>query len=81
MIAALILLGARHFGDLQIGIAMGTLYLLLPCTAYDVHKVNHVLPAALILWAFVGYRRPVVSGSLMGFACGALFFPVFLLPR
>jgi len=59
---------------------MATLYLLLPCTSYDVHKVTHVFPSALILWALVAYRRPLISGGLMGLACGALFYPVFLLP-
>jgi len=80
VLAGLFFLGARHFGDAQIGLAMATLYLLLPCTSFDVHKVNHVLPAALIVWALAAYRRPSVSGSLMGMACGTLFFPVFLLP-
>ena len=80
VIAGLIVLGRFHFGELQLGLAMATLYLLLPCTAYDVGKVNHVLPAALILWAFVAYRRPMVAGGLMGLACGTVFFPIFLLP-
>ncbi len=80
VIIGLIVLGRFHFGELQLGLAMATLYLLLPCTAHDVGKVNHVLPAALILWAFVAYRRPMVAGSLMGLACGTLFFPIFLLP-
>jgi hypothetical protein len=77
---ALVFIGRWHFGDQQIGIAMATLYLLLPCTAYDVARVNHVFPAALILWAIAAYRRPGVAGGLMGLACGTLFFPVFLLP-
>ena len=77
---ALIMIGRWHFGDQQIGIAMATLYLLLPCTSYDVARVNHVFPAALILWAVAAYRRPAVAGGLMGLACGTLFFPVFLLP-
>lgn len=38
-------LGKRLFGDVNSGLAMATLYLLLPCTAIDVGKVNHVLPA------------------------------------
>lgn len=80
VVVGLIVLGARHFGQMQLGLAMALLYLLLPCTSYDVGKINHVLPAALIVWAFVAYRRPVVAGSLMGLACGALIFPVFLLP-
>ena len=76
----LVMVGRLHFGGNQIGIAMATLYLLLPCTAYDVARVNHVLPAALIVWAFVAYRRPMIAGSLLGLACGSMFFPVFLLP-
>jgi hypothetical protein len=77
---ALVFIGRWHFGDQHIGIAMATLYLLLPCTAYDVARVNHVFPAALILWAIAAYRRPAVAGGLMGLACGTLVFPVFLLP-
>ena len=80
VVTGLIFLAHRHFGDIQIGLAMATLYLLLPCTAFEVGKVNHVLPAALIVWAFVAYRHVLISGCLLGLACGILFFPVFLLP-
>lgn len=80
VVVGLVLMGRNHFGDAQLGLALATLYLLLPCTSYDVGKVNHVLPAALIVWAFVAYRRPMMAGGLMGLACGTLFFPVFLLP-
>ncbi len=80
VVAGLWLLGKRLFSDAPTGLAMAALYLLLPCTTYDVGKVNHVLPAALIVWAFVSYRNPLVAGSLMGLACGTLLFPVFLLP-
>lgn len=80
VLAALLVAGRIHFGDRSAGIAMATLYLLLPCTAYDIGKVNHVLPAALVAWAFVAYRRPMVAGGLLGLACGTVFYPVFLLP-
>jgi len=80
VILGLLLVGRNLFGDLQLGLAMATLYLLLPCTAYDVGEVNHVLPSALTVWALVAYRRPMVSGILLGLACGVMFFPVFLLP-
>jgi hypothetical protein len=80
VIVALACIGRWHFGDQQIGIAMAALYMLLPCTSYDVGRLNHVLPAALILWAVAAYRRPILSGGLMALACGTLFFPVFLLP-
>lgn len=80
VILGLIMLGRLHLGDTQLGLAMAALYLLLPCTAYDVGRVNQVLPSALIVWAFVAYRMPMVAGALLGLACGSLLFPVFLLP-
>lgn len=76
----LIAVGRWHFSDTNLGLAMGTMYLLLPVTAYDVTKVNHLLPAALIVWAVAAHRQPTLAGGLLGLACGTLFFPVFLLP-
>ncbi|MDB5387254.1 MAG: hypothetical protein JWM11_2900 [Planctomycetaceae bacterium] len=80
VVLGLVCLGTYHMGDFPLGIAMATLYLLLPCTAFEVGRVNHVLPSALIVWAFVAYRHVMVAGALLGLACGSLFFPVFLLP-
>ncbi|MEW4487816.1 hypothetical protein AB1L42_07015 [Thalassoglobus sp. JC818] len=80
VITGLWFVGRNLFGDKSIGVAMATLYLLLPCTAYNVGEFNHVLPAALITWAFVAFRKPIVSGVLLGLACGTLVFPLFLLP-
>lgn len=80
VIVGLALVGRHIFGDSDVGVAMATLYMLLPCTAFDVGKVNHVLPAAAMVWAIWAYRRPFVSGLLLGLACAMLFFPVFLLP-
>ena len=76
----LIAVGRWHFSDTNLGLAMGTMYLLLPVTAFDVTKVNHLLPAALIVWAVACHRQPTIAGGLLGLACGTLFFPVFLLP-
>ena len=80
VILGLALVGRHIFGDADVGFAMATLYMLMPCTAYDVGKINHVLPAALVVWAIWAYRRPFVSGTLLGLACAMLFFPIFLLP-
>lgn len=80
VVLGLLLVGRWHFGDLRLGLAMATLYLLLPCTAFDVTKVSHLLPAALIVWAIAAYRQPLLSGSLLGLACGSMFFAGFLLP-
>ena len=80
VILGLLFVGRNLFGDLQLGTAMATLYMLIPCTAYEVSAFNHVLPAALIVWAIVAYARPATSGVLMGLACGTLVFPLFLVP-
>ncbi len=80
VVLGLVLIGKQHFASLQLGIAMSCLYLLLPCTAANVHKLNHVLPAACLVWALASYRKPVISGILLGFASGTLFFAVFLIP-
>lgn len=80
VVSGLWFVGRNLFGDRNLGLAMATLYLLLPCTAYNVGEFNHVLPAALIIWGFVAHKKPVISGVLLGLACGTMFFPVALLP-
>jgi len=80
VVSGLVYIGKQHFGSLQLGLSMCCLYLLLPCTAYNVHQLNHVLPAACLTWAVACYRRPAMAGALLGLACGTLFFAVFLLP-
>jgi len=80
VVLGLMYVGRHHFNSVQLGISMCCLYLLLPCTAYKVHELSHVLPAACLVWAFACYRRPAVAGVLLGLACGTLFFAVFLLP-
>lgn len=80
VIVGLALVGRHAFGDNDLGFAMATLYMLLPCTAFDVGKINHVLPAACLVWAIWAWRRPFVSGTLLGLSCAMMFFPIFLLP-
>ncbi|MEO0531115.1 MAG: hypothetical protein AAF266_11170 [Planctomycetota bacterium] len=69
-----------HFGNLQLGLAAATLYLLLPYTALWTGSVTHALPAALLVWMVYFYRRPVIAGCLLGLACGAIYYPFALLP-
>lgn len=76
----LMYIGRKHYSSNQLGISMSCLYLLLPCTAYNVSELSHVLPAACLTWAVAMYRKPAFAGVLLGFACGTLFFAVFLLP-
>lgn len=80
IVAALVLIGWRLFGDLPTGVAAGTLYLLLPYTAFHIGQVHHVWPAMLILWAVFWYRRPTIAGLLLGLAAGTAFFPALLVP-
>ena len=80
VVLGLLCIGRQHFASVQLGVAMSCLYLLLPCTAANVHKLSHVLPAACLIWAIASYRKPAVAGVLLGLACGTLFFAIFLLP-
>jgi len=80
IVLGLVLIGYRHFDNIRAGIAAATLYLLLPYTAQLTGRVDHVLPAALLVWAVVLYRRPLLSGMFMGLAIGVIYYPLFLLP-
>jgi hypothetical protein len=80
VVAGLVVIGGRHFQDLHSGIAAAAFYLLLPYTALFVGQLQHVLPTALLVWAVVFYRRPVLAGALLGLASGSAYFPVMVLP-
>jgi len=76
----LVFVGMRHFDNAKTGIAAATLYLLLPYTAMWTGSVTHALPGALLVWAVVMYRRPLLAGAMMGLAFGTIYYPLFLLP-
>lgn len=80
VLAGLFVIGWRHYQDRATGIAMATLYLLLPYTAYHIDQLHHVWPSAFLIWACACYRRPLWSGMLLGIATGTSIFPLFLLP-
>jgi hypothetical protein len=80
IVLGLALAGMRHFDNLRIGIAAATLYLLLPYTAMWTGSVTHALPGAVLTWAIVFYRRPLLSGALVGLAFGTIYYSLFLLP-
>jgi hypothetical protein len=76
----LLMIGWRHFQDLAGGVALGTLYFLLPYTAIHIGQFHHVWPAAFTTWAVFCYRRPLLSGWLLGIAAGSTFVPLLLFP-
>ena len=80
VVLGMVLIGYRHFDNTHTGIAAATLYLLLPYTANYTPRIDHVVPAALLVWAIQSYRRPVVAGILIGIASGLIWYPLFLLP-
>ncbi|MCS7044918.1 MAG: hypothetical protein NZO58_01040 [Gemmataceae bacterium] len=80
VVVGLVLIGRRHFGDPAAGMAAATMYLLLPYTGLYIGQLQHVLPAALIVWAIVVSARPMLAGGLLGLATGASYFPALLLP-
>ncbi len=80
VVVGLVCVGWRHFQDVHVGTAAAAFYLLLPYTAYHVGQVHHVWPAALLVWAVFAYRRPTLSGFLLGLAAGTAYFPVVALP-
>jgi hypothetical protein len=80
IVLGMMLVGLRHFDSIRAGIAAATLYLLLPYTAMWTGSVTHALPAALVVWAIVLYRRPLFAGAMLGLAFGTIYYPMFLLP-
>jgi hypothetical protein len=80
LIAGLVLVGYRHFDNTHTGVAAAALYLLLPYTAEMTPRVDHVVPAALLVWAVQTYRRPMIAGIFLGLAGGLIYYPLFLLP-
>ncbi len=80
IVSGIVLIGNRHFGNLRAGVGAATLYLMLPYTAQMTGRVDHALPAALLLWAILMYRKPLVAGVFFGLAAGLVYYPLFLLP-
>ncbi|MGA2031474.1 MAG: hypothetical protein ABSG68_04395 [Thermoguttaceae bacterium] len=80
LVIGIVLIGYRHFDNIRTGVAAAALYLLLPYTAQMTPHVDHIIPAALLVWAVEAYRRPVVSGLLLGLAGGVVYYPLYLLP-
>jgi hypothetical protein len=80
VVAGLLVVGGRHFGDGGSGMAAATLYLMLPYTGMYVSQLAHAWPVALVVWAVAAYRRPTLAGALLGLASATAVFPALVLP-
>jgi len=80
VVLGIVAIGYWHFGNTKTGVGVATLYLMLPYTAQMTGHIDHVIPAALLVWAILCYRRPLTAGMLIGVATGLVYYPLFLLP-
>ena len=80
VVLGIMAIGYWHFGNTKTGVGVATLYLMLPYTAQMTGHIDHVIPAALLVWAVLCYRRPLTSGMLIGLATSLVYYPLFLLP-
>ncbi len=80
IVVGIVCIGYWHFGNLHSGTGIATLYLILPYTAQMTGRVEHVLPAAMLVMGVLFYRRPLTSGTFLGLAMAMVYYPLFLLP-
>lgn len=80
IVIGVVFVSMRHFDNVKTGIAVAVMYLLLPYTAMWTGSVTHALPGALLVWAIVFYRWPLLAGAMIGLAFGTIYYPIFLLP-
>ncbi len=80
VVLGMIGIGYWHFENVRMGVGAALLYLLFPYTSLMTGRVDHVLPAALLVWAVLCYRRPLAAGIFIGLAAGVVYYPLFLLP-
>src|SRR5262249_23183067 len=53
-------------------------FLMMPGTALG--RWDQAWPMAWMVWAVVTYRRPMLTGLLLGLASGIVFLPILTLP-
>lgn len=80
VIVGMTLIGFWHFRNIVMGIGAAAMYLMLPYTNLLTGRIEHILPAATLVWAILLYRRPIGAGALIGLASGLVYYPFFLLP-
>jgi hypothetical protein len=80
IVVGMLIVGHRHFDNITMGIAAAASYLLLPYTALWTGDPVHAVPAMLLVWSIVCYRRPLLAGMMIGLASGTVYYPAFLIP-
>jgi hypothetical protein len=70
LVAALIVVGWKHFGRPTDGLSVATCYLLLPYTRIALVDCGQIVPSAMIVTAIAVHDRPRLAGALIGLAGG-----------
>ena len=79
VVIGLILVGSVHFENVRMGLGAAVIYLLIPYTGEMGGHVDHVLPGALLVWALLFYRKPLIAGILLSLSF-CIYYPLFLIP-
>jgi hypothetical protein len=72
LVAALLLVGWRHFGRPIMGLSAASCYLLMPYTRIEVVDSGQVVPAALVVAALASFQSPLAAGLMLGLAGGVM---------
>ncbi|HEU5115844.1 MAG TPA: hypothetical protein VFT74_04140, partial [Isosphaeraceae bacterium] len=72
--------GWIHFDGPVAGLAMAAAYLISPYSRIAVVDTGQLLPSALIVSAILAYRRPLLSGALVGLAASWMPAAIGLVP-
>jgi hypothetical protein len=80
LVAGLVVVGWRHFERPVSGLAVATCYLLLPYARFALVDSGQLIPAALIVWALVAYKKPAIAGALIGLSAGWMPASIGLVP-
>jgi hypothetical protein len=87
VVVGLVLIGGLIFESVAAGMSAATFYLLLPYTFFlvpdsplGVGRWDHPWAMALMVWAILCYRRPLLTGMFLGLAAGTSVYLLVVLP-
>jgi hypothetical protein len=79
----LFLFGTKY-ADSTTGVLLALVFALCPYVigagAGGLQWASHIAAIPFVVFALVYVSRPLLAGLLLGFGCGMLFYPVFLVP-
>ncbi len=76
---------AKRWCDVKTALALVVIYAYSPYMLgiigeIGIERASHVVGTPFILFAILLIRVPILSGLLLGWACGMVYYPVFLFP-